>query len=256
MEPRIQYAKTSDGVSIAFLTEGEGMPFVIVPGMPISNVHRQKKMAQWGASFAFAASRYRLVAYDRRGFGLSQRYVDDFSLDKLVLDIEAVADHVALERFVLSASILAGPVGIAYAVRHPDRVSHLILTNSLAKGAAFWQSPRTRAFRALREADWDTYAEAIARFAFEDPEEGAAIIRESTTPENARNFMDATEGYDVLGLLPQVKCETLVIHVAGELIDLAPEETRRLAAGITGAGLAVVNDIESGLRAVETFLAG
>ena len=255
MEPRIQYATTTDDVNIAFFTEGEGMPFVILPGMPMSNVRRQRKMALRDA-FAFAAARYKLVAYDRRGFGLSQREVDDFSLDSLALDLEAVADHAGLERFALSAPVLAGPVGIAYAARHPDRVSHLVLMNSYASGATFWQSPRTRAFRALRETDWDTYAETVGRFASVDPKEGAEFIRESGTPENARRFMDATEGFDVSALLPAVKCPALVIHLTGELIDPGADEIRRLAAGIPGANLAVANDVPSMLEAIEKFLEG
>ena len=254
MEPRIQYAKTSDGVSIAFFTEGEGMPFLNVPGMPMSNVQRQRKMPRLREAFAFAAARYKLVAFDRRGFGLSQRDVADFSLETLVLDVEAVAAHLSLERFALFAPILAGPVGIAYAARHPGRVSHLVLMNSFASGAAFWRLPRTRAFRALRETDWDTYTEAIARFAFEDPKEVAAFMSESTTPENVRRFMDATERFDASGLLPGVKCATLVIHLNGELIDPGADEMRRLAASIAGAGLVVVDDVASMLEAVETFL--
>jgi len=256
VEPRIQYAKTSDGVNIAFFTEGEGMPFVNVPGAPMSNVQRQRKMPRLREALAFAAARYKLVAFDRRGFGHSQRDVDDFSLDKLLLDVEAVVDHLALETFALFAPILAGPIGIAYAARHPDRVSHLVLMNSFASGAAFWQSPRTRAFRALRESDWDTYTEAMARFVFDDPAEGAGFFRESATPENARKFMDATELFDASGLLPEVKCPTLVIHLAEELIDPGADEIRRLAAGITGASLGVVSDVASMLQAVETFLAG
>src|SRR3990172_12445101 len=101
MEPRIQYAKTSDGVSIAFFTEGAGMPFLNVTGMPMSNVLRQRKMTRLRETFAFAAARYKLVAFDRRGFGLSQRDVADFSLETLVLDVEAVAAHLSLERFAL-----------------------------------------------------------------------------------------------------------------------------------------------------------
>jgi class 3 adenylate cyclase len=256
MEPRIQYATSSDGVSIAFIAEGEGLPFVIVPGTPMSNVQRQRITPRVRETLAFAAERYRLVAYDRRGFGHSQREVDDFSLDSLVLDIEAVADHLGLERFVVFAAVLAGPVGIAYAARHPERVSHLVLWNVFASGDAFWQSPRTQAFRALRETDWDTYAEVIGRFAFEDPEEGAAFVREASTPEGARKFMRATEGFDVSGLLSKVTCPTLVIYQAGELIQPDADTARRLAAAIAGASLVVAPDTASVFRTIESFLAG
>ena len=257
MEPRIRYAKTSDGVSIAFFTMGEGMPIVMLPGMPFSNVQKERKRSPLGLPFDFAAARWKLVAYDRRGNGLSQRDVDDFSLDTLVLDLEAVADQVALEPFALFAPALAGPVSIAYAARHPDRVSHLVLLNSYASGDVFWQSPRARAFRALRETDWKTYTEAMARFFFEEPEQGVAFINEAATPEVVRKFMAATEQLDASELLSRVKCPTLVLHVAPDpLGGPGADEARRLAVGIAGAGLVVVNDIDSGLRAVETFLTG
>ncbi|MEX0800083.1 MAG: adenylate/guanylate cyclase domain-containing protein [Dehalococcoidia bacterium] len=264
-DPQIQYATTSDGVSIAFFTEGEGMPCVVVPGMPLSNVQRQRQLRPAGETFEFLASRYRLVAFDRRGFGLSQRDVGDFALDKLALDVEAVVDHLGLEKFALFAAVVAGPPGIAYAAHNPDRVSHLILANTFASGAAFWRSPRTQAFRALREADWDTYAEAIGRFAFDDPREGAAFVRESGTPETARMFMDATEGFDVSPLLSELRCPTLVVYSPGGTavgvtglvgIDPGAEEIRRLAAGIAGARLVVVNDAPAMYEAIEKFLEG
>jgi class 3 adenylate cyclase/pimeloyl-ACP methyl ester carboxylesterase len=256
MEPRIQYARTADGVSIAFFTEGEGMPFVALPGMPMSNVQRYVRISRMRETFEFAVRNYRLVAYDRRGFGLSQRDIADMSLDALVLDIEAVADQLALDSFVLFAPVLGGALGIAYAVRHPDRVSHLVLANAFVSGAAFWQLPRTRAFRALREADWDTYAETIGRFGFEDPNEGAAFIRESATPETARMFMEATEQLDTSGLLSQVKCPTLVVYQPEELIDPGADAMRGLAAGIPGASLVIVNDVASSIAAVQKFIEG
>jgi len=270
MEPRIQYAKTSDGVNIAFFTLGEGMPIVMLEGGIFSNVQKQRQRRPLRESFDFVAARWKLVAYDRRGFGLSQRDVDDFSLDKLALDVEAVVAHLALETFTLFAPMLAGPVGIAYAARRPDRVSHLILLNSYASGDIFWQSPRSRAFRALRETDWKTYTEAMARFFFEDPEQGVAFINEAATPGVTRKFMAATEEFDASGLLSMVTCPTLVLHFAADtLVDSVADEARRLAAsiagaglaearrlaaGIAGAGLVVVNDPESALRAIEKFL--
>ena len=258
MEPRIRYAKTSDGVSIAFFTMGEGMPIVMLPGMPFSNVQKERqRTTPLSVPVDFVAARWKLVAYDRRGNGLSQRDAEDFTLDPLVLDLEAVADQVALEPFALFAPALAGPVGIAYAARHPGRVSHLVLLNSYASGDVFWQSPRARAFRALRETDWKTYTEAMARFFFEEPEQGVAFINEAATPEVVRKFMAATEQLDASELLSRVKCPTLVLHVAPDpLAGPGAEEARRLAAGIAGAGLVVVDDIESGLRAIEAFLVG
>jgi len=99
MEPRIQYAQTKDGVSIAFWTLGEGMPFVEMPVTPAGNVQRlSPELRDWHDHLVH---KRKLVRYDGRGTGLSQRNVTDFSLDHLVLDLETVVDHLRLEKFAL-----------------------------------------------------------------------------------------------------------------------------------------------------------
>ncbi|MCJ7509669.1 MAG: alpha/beta hydrolase [Dehalococcoidia bacterium] len=132
MEPRIQYARTADGVSIPFWELGEGTPLVEMPTIPVSHIQMEWQFPEWRRWYEFLTQRRKVVRYDCRGAGLSDRDVDDFSLDAQVLDLEAVVDRLGLERFVLLSSIHAGPAGIAYAARHPERVSHLVLWNSWA----------------------------------------------------------------------------------------------------------------------------
>ncbi len=127
MEPRIQYAKTKDGVSIAYWTMGKGMPIVQMPAGPFSHIQLEWQWPEWRHSYERVTAKRMLVRYDGRGAGLSERDVSDYSLDARVLDLEAVVERLGLERFALLGAFDSGPVAIAYAVRCPQRVSHLLL---------------------------------------------------------------------------------------------------------------------------------
>src|SRR3990172_7779387 len=237
MEPRIQYAKTADGVSIAYSVAGGGAPpLVAMPLFFLGNLQIEGQIPLLRSAYERLAEKRTLVRYDGRGYGLSERNVTSFSLDALVLDLAAVVDHLKLARFGLVARISAGPPAIAYAVAHPERVSQLVLWNSYAMGADYFDAPRLKAFVAMREVDWQTYAEAISRF-FLGGKEFAQLIREDTTPELQKAFGDAIRAFDVTQLLPQVRCPTLVLDTpAITSLDVS----RALASRIPGARLAVV----------------
>src|SRR3989304_3534436 len=98
MEPRIQYAKTADGVSIAFATLGQGARSLVF--MPISSLDSWRlgwQIPEMRRGYERLAKKRMLVRYDRRGFGLSERNITAFSLDTLVLDLAAVVDHLKLQ---------------------------------------------------------------------------------------------------------------------------------------------------------------
>ncbi len=127
MERRIQYAQTKDGVSIAFSTLGSGMPLVMTPGLLWAHLQMGWENPYWRSFDERLAEKRKLIGYNHRGSGLSERKVTNFSLDIFVSDLEAVVDHLGLDRFALIGFLLSGPVAIAYAARHPERVSHLVL---------------------------------------------------------------------------------------------------------------------------------
>ena len=134
MEPRIRYATTADGVSIAFWTLGEGEPLVYMAGGPWGHVELWD-IPQCRSWYERLAQQRMLVRYDVRGTGWSERDVSDHSLDALVADAEAVVERLGLDRFAMFGAFDAGPVAIAYAARHPERVSHLILWCSWARSS-------------------------------------------------------------------------------------------------------------------------
>ena len=254
MEPRIQYVKTSDGVSIAFATLGQGRPpLVVMPISSLDNLRLGWQIPEMRRGCQRLAKKRMLVRYDRRGFGLSERDVTTFSLDTLVLDLAAVVDHLKLQTFALTAAFSAGPPAVAYTVAHPERVSGLVLWNAYASGADYQEEPWLKAVRGMRVADWPTYTEASSRLFVGGPG-FAGLIRESATPEVYKAYLDAIPRFDVTHLLPQVPCSTLVLHApAGALTTL--DTSRALASHIPGARLAVVEgDMEAVAEAIDMFL--
>ncbi|GAG11167.1 unnamed protein product, partial [marine sediment metagenome] len=184
MEPRIQYAQTKDGVSIAFWTLGEGMPLVEMPFSPYSHIQLEWQVPEWRRQHERSAAKRKLVRYDPRGAGLSERDVAEYSLDAYLLDLEAVVDHLGLEEFALYGSFFLGPVAIAYAARHPERVSRLLLWCSWARASDAYRSAQAQTIIALREKDWEIYTETVSHLLMgwstgEPARRFAALMRES-----------------------------------------------------------------------------
>jgi class 3 adenylate cyclase len=243
MEPRIQYAQTADGVSIAYWTLGEGMPYVQM-AMLFSHIQMEWQWSGWRSWYERLAQKRKLVRYDGRGAGLSERDVSDYSPSARLLDLEAVVDRLNLPEFVLHGAAAAGPVAIAYAARYPERVTHLVLQDTWARGSDYFLAPQVQAQYALIDKDWDFYAESMGRFVTEwhSGDRGgryAAFIRECTTPGALRAAIEAASEFDAAALLPQVRSPTLVVHrrqVPYPSIDAA----RTLASLIPDARLALV----------------
>ena len=134
-EPQIQYAKTSDGVSIAFIDLGEGTPLVSF-GSVFGAAHEYASGPPLfrAPTDELVAAGFRCIRYDGRGTGSSDRDAVDFSLDASLRDLEAVVQSLDLGGFDLIARAHGGPTAIAYAVQHPERVSHLMLVDTAASG--------------------------------------------------------------------------------------------------------------------------
>jgi len=263
MEPRIQYAKTEDGVSIACTTIGEGMPLVYMPNHPWSNIQVAWQVPELRRNSERLAENRTLISYDGRGSGLSDREVSDHSLDAQLFDLEGVADHLGLERFALAGVFNSGPTAIAYAARNPNRLSHLILLNAYARGADFLAIPQLRSLLPLVETDWEMFTETAAHAlmgwsAGEPARRVASYMRECTTPKVARADAAMRETLDVTELLAQVSTPTLVIQyrqMPFPNIDIA----RRMASRIPNARLAVLEgqlaaETETQTRAIDEFL--
>jgi len=262
MEPRIQYAKTADGVSIAFWTLGEGVPIVQMPMLPWSHIQLQWQNPGFRRWNERLAEKRKLVRYDGRGTGLSDRDVADYSFDAHILDLQAVVERLGVRRFVLFGPSSAGPVAIAYAARHPDAVSQLVLWCTWARTPTQLQT-----LRALRDEEWELYTEALAHATFgwsagEEAHRYAAYFRECTTPETARAIHSALAEFDVMDVLSQVRSPTLILQ-RRQIPAVPMEAAKGFASGIPDARLALlegasiapwVGDEEAAFAAIDEFL--
>jgi pimeloyl-ACP methyl ester carboxylesterase/DNA-binding CsgD family transcriptional regulator len=265
MEPRIQYATTADGVSIAFWTLGEGVPLLYMAGGPWGHIELWDipECRRW---YERLAQKRMLIRYDVRGTGFSERDVSDYSLEALVLDVEAVVDRLGLDKFEMLGAFDAGPVAIAYAARRPERVSRLILWCSWARSSDI-SSPRIRAWLGLLDQDWELMTDTCAHLALgwragEVGRHAAQRLRESVTPEAARAALVAMGQFDVSALLPSLKMPTLALH-RSDIPWLPVGIGQFLASRIPDARLTILEgestapymgNAEAAARAIDEFL--
>ena len=246
MEQQIRFCTTPDGVRIAYATVGQGPPLVRALGW-FTHLEYEWENPLW-RTFIDAMSRQNLlVRYDGRGMGLSDRRVSDYSLEAHVRDLEAVVDALGLERFALYGISQGGPTAITYAVRHPERVSHLILYGSFARISWLVDTEEGRqqaeAMFTLIRQGWGSDVSAFRQFftSLFMPDADIDSIRAfnelqrvSASADNVVGLMTAVLDIDETQLLPQVTLPTLVIHRRGDTI-VPFESGRELATGIPGA---------------------
>lgn len=189
-----------------------------------------------------------LVRYDPRGTGMSDRDVGEVTPELWLLDLEAVVDALELDRFALLGMSQGGPAAIRYAVKHPERVSHLILYGSYARGRRHRDEAEStpameEAMCALIRSGWgsdnDAYRELFsARYVSSGNREHIRWLNElesiSATPAMAESYFRALGTIDVSGMLPKVTAPTLVLHCQGDRATPI-RYGREIAAGIAGA---------------------
>jgi class 3 adenylate cyclase/pimeloyl-ACP methyl ester carboxylesterase len=241
MEPRIQYATTSDGANIAFTVAGDGPPLIWVSSVFASHLTENRQGIE---TAQILARHFTLARYDGRGSGLSDRETLDFSLEARVLDFEAVRARVGFEQTALLAAGPAGATAVVFAVAHPERVTHLVLASSWASGEALYrESPQAKfvaSLESVTEDQWEivTTTWASRMLSPGDPrvKEFADLYRAAMEPRAALAFRDANRLIDVTDLLARVSMPTLVTHT-GES-DFTPVSfARKFAALIPEAEL-------------------
>jgi class 3 adenylate cyclase/pimeloyl-ACP methyl ester carboxylesterase len=245
MEPRIQYAKTEDGVSIAWAEMGAGPPALLMPSIPLSWLvnWRAVESLEWRR----LAEGYRLIVYDARGTGLSDLSAMDFSMEAMLRDLEAVIAHVGDGPLVVSAQANAVPIAVNYAVSHPERVSRLVFVDGWTEFSDWAGSAVGEMETAVRKSNWDLFTDTYGRilWGIEDPEVArlfAEWMRASCTQEAYQACYAALESYDATDSLASIRMPTLVIH--NRKNRWGPVSVgQRIAATIPDARLLLVDDL-------------
>jgi class 3 adenylate cyclase/pimeloyl-ACP methyl ester carboxylesterase len=239
VEPRIQYAKTEDGVSIAYTVFGEGPPIIIPPVLTASHLQKEWDIPARRAYQERLAERATVVRYDPRGVGMSDRDLVDFSLEASTLDLEAVAGQVGLQRFALFGVTPMGSLPLAYAASHPERVTHLVLFRFPLR--QFWESAEVKFSLSFADEQWELFTNVFARLAFDwdSPEATplAALIRAShQSPRSFRAAYDAIQRISPSTYTGQIRVPTLLLHPLSD--EAGARASRTLASEIAGAQVA------------------
>lgn len=246
MEQQIRFCTSSDGTRIAYAGVGQGPPLVRVLGW-LTHLEVEWENHLWRTFIQVLSQHFLFVRFDGRGMGLSDRQVSDYSLEAHVRDLEAVVDAMGLERFALDGISQGGPTAITYAVRHPERVSHLILYGSFARMGWLLDTEEDRrqakVMSTLVRQGWGSDAPELRQFftSLFMPDADIDAIRAfselqrvSGSADNAASLLTAMLDIDVRPLLPRVTAPTLVIHQRGDTA-IPFESGRELATGIPGA---------------------
>jgi pimeloyl-ACP methyl ester carboxylesterase/DNA-binding winged helix-turn-helix (wHTH) protein len=240
LQQQIHFCTASDGVRIAYALAGQGPPLVKAANW-LNHLEYDWQSPVWSRLLHQLAADYQLVRYDERGNGLSDWNVDDISFEAFVRDLESVVDAAGLQRFALLGISQGCAVSIAYAVRHPERVSHLVLFGGYALGRRLRGSSdeieKAEATIKLMRLGWGQENPAfrliftslfIPGGTLEQMKWFNDLQRITTSPDNAARIREAMNNIDVSQLLGRVTAPTLVMHCHGDAV--VPFEAGRLMA--------------------------
>lgn len=243
---RIQFCTTADGVRIAYASVGNG-PAIVKAANWLNHLEYDWDAPVWSPLFRDLAADHRFIRYDERGCGLSDWAVEHLSFQAFLKDLEAVVDASGADRFALLGISQGAALSIAYAVAHPERVTHLILFGGYAQGYGlsenFELKQEREAVVTLAEMGWSRNNPAYRQIfsATFMPSASASEVawfndfqRATTSPENAARFLSIFDHINVKDLLPLVTVPTLVIHSRGDQ-RVSVKEGLNLAASIPNA---------------------
>lgn len=245
----VRFCRSADGTRIAFAVHGSGPP-LLLSCCWLSHLEFDWESPVWRNFLLDLGKLATVIRYDERGFGMSDWDVSDFSLEARVADLEAVVDAAGVDRCAVVGMSQGGPVAITYSVRHPNRVSRLVLYGTygvLVRNAESDELERT--FQQLIKVGW-ARRDSTFRRVFTDlmipgaTEEQAgwldALQARATSTENAMRSRAARAEADVASLLPDVAVPTLVVHARGDRMNDF-SDGRELASRIPDARLVALD---------------
>jgi DNA-binding winged helix-turn-helix (wHTH) protein/alpha-beta hydrolase superfamily lysophospholipase len=243
----VTFCRTVDGINLAVASVGCG-PVLVRAAHWATHLEYDWQNLVTGPLLQRLADHFHLVRYDYRGNGLSDRDVPAISFETMLCDLEAVVDALALERFALLGISGGAATSIAYAVRHPHRVSKLVLFGGYAQGRNKRCSPQdaeeAQAFLTMARHGWGDERLLFARAFFSfwlpagTPEQLKSFIElmRIAAPDGRAgvNLRQAVDDIDIVDLLPKVNVPTIVFHcIRDRLVPF--DQGRRLAASIPNA---------------------
>jgi len=248
----VAFASGPGGAPIAWSSAGEGPPLVMVPGW-LSNVSELWSHPAAASALRKLSAGHRFVWYDRLGCGQSDRSATSLSVEDDVDQLVAVLDAAGIDRCDLIGYSFGGPGAALFASRHPDRVRHLVLYSTYARGSTLADPATFQAMVDLVRSGWNLAARTMAAVFMpdgtaQDHRWFSAFQLRSTTPEVAADLLEYMYGHDVVDVLRGLRVPTTVVSAQDDRV-ITPDHAREIAALVPGARLVLVEG-----RAHEPFI--
>jgi pimeloyl-ACP methyl ester carboxylesterase/DNA-binding CsgD family transcriptional regulator len=243
MNQKIHFCTALDGVKLAYAVSGEGPPLVMSATW-LTHLEVQWRSLAWRPWLDAFSRNYKLLRYDPRGCGLSDRDADNLSFENWVTDIERVIEAARLRRFAVVATCWGGPVAIEYAARHPERVSRLVLYGTYALGRLRWNAQpqeleKARLLLDLTRFGWGRLNHAFSQVWASQFQPGGTLehLRSwceqqcaAVSAETAARLLEIGWNVDVRAAARKLKCPVLVVHPERDAV--VPVDQGRLLASL------------------------
>ena len=243
MDQEIRFCTTSDGVKLAYAISGEGAPLVMSASW-LTHLEHQWRSLAWRPWLEAFSNEHTVLRYDSRGCGLSDREVGDISFETWVQDLECVVEAAGFEKFSLLGTCQGGPIAMAYAARHPERVTHLVLYGTYVRGRLKRtdlpnQVEKARVLLDLLQLGWGQENHAFLQVWASQFQPGGSLEhlrswseqqQAATSCETAARLLPISWHLDMTQALQHIACPVLVAHANRDAV--APIEEGRLLAGM------------------------
>jgi pimeloyl-ACP methyl ester carboxylesterase/DNA-binding CsgD family transcriptional regulator len=251
VKQHLAFIRTKDNTNIAYAESGEG-PALVRAGTWLTHLHHDWESPVWMHWLRFMSSRHKLVRYDPRGCGLSHSHAGSIAFEDWVNDLEAVVDHLQLERFPLFGMSQGAAVAAEYAIRHPERVSHLTLYAPLVTGWRGRESANAKQWQSIEQLVTMGWGESSNAFAamfahlflpdapVEQREWYAELQRKTASKEVATRFMNVLAELRMFQRLKLIRVPTLVIQIAREQV-IDPRSVPGVASEIPGSSFVSID---------------
>lgn len=242
-EQQIRFCASRDGTRIAYATCGTGPPLVWI-GHWVRHLELDWDSPVWRPWLTLLTRRHKLIRYDYRGFGLSDREGIKYSFEKMYEDFEAVVEAVGLKRFAFLGTAISAVIGMNYAARHPDALSQLVIFGGytrgrIARATTPEQVEEVETRYKVIELGWTNDTPAYAQFfatlhmpdaTLELFRSYSDLLRLTTSPANVVAMLRSHARVDVRAIAPQIGCPTLVLHARQD--SVVPFDEGRTVAGL------------------------
>jgi pimeloyl-ACP methyl ester carboxylesterase len=243
MDQKIRFCTTADGVKLAYAVSGEGPPLVMSASW-LTHLEHQWRSLAWRPWLEAFSREHTVLRYDSRGCGLSDRDVGEITFETWLGDFECVVNAAGFDRFALLGTCQGGPIAIGYAARRPERVSHLVLYGTYARGRARrtnlpQQVAKAKVLLELTQLGWGQENHALLQVWASQFQPGGTLahlrswaeqMRAATSPDTAVRLLRIGFELDLTAIARRIGCPALVLHPEGDAV--VPVEEGRLLAGL------------------------